>query len=419
MPHSDALVIGAGPAGASAAILLAQAGWQVSLVEQHVYPRQKVCGECIAAGNFALLDELGVGQEFRRLAGAELKQVAWMAGDTTVVAEMPTCPQGASPFGRALGRDVFDALLLERARRLGAHIWQPARVCKVSGRPGSFRCEIAQLDMARTSGSTRSVVELEASIVIDAHGSWVGGPRFEGEVNAARKPPHRQSDLFAFKTTFPESTLAPGLLPVVAVDGGYGGLVVANDGRTTVALCLRRDALHALRVKDPGAPAGAAVESYLRASCHGVRDVLQGARRQGPWLTVGPLQPGARLQETPGVFRVGNAAGESHPLIGEGISMALQSSKLLVESLLRHADRSTDARALHAAHHRYAATWVDSFRSRLRLAALYAHVALRAPLAAPVGKCLRRWPALLTSAARFAGKARPAADFPTLIEESL
>jgi len=273
--------------------------------------------------------------------------------------------------------------------------------------------------MSRTSGSPRNAVAIVASIVIDAHGSWVSGPRFEGVRDDGHRPRHRASDLFAFKATFSGSTLPPGLLPVVAVDGGYGGLVAANDGRTTVALCLRRDALRALRVKQPGAPAGAAVESYLRASCHGVRDALRGARREGSWLTVGPLQPGVRLYETPGIYRVGNAFAETHPLIGEGISMALQSSKLLAESLLLHADRCTDTHALQASNQHYTSAWLNAFRPRMRLAALYAHVAARAPLAAPVGKCLSRWPALLTTAARLAGKARPAADFPPLIEASL
>jgi len=40
----DALVIGAGPAGSTAARLLAQAGWSVALVEKSVFPRRKVCG---------------------------------------------------------------------------------------------------------------------------------------------------------------------------------------------------------------------------------------------------------------------------------------------------------------------------------------------------------------------------------------
>jgi flavin-dependent dehydrogenase len=415
--HHDALVIGAGPAGAAAAILLAQAGWQVSVVEQHAYPRQKVCGECIAAGNLALLDELGVGQAFRRLAGAELKHVGWMGGDTTVMANMPACRESPAPYGRALGRDVFDALLLERARALGVCIVQPARVSKVSGLPGNFRCEIRHGGIARASGSPGRVATLRASVIIDAHGSWESGPEFEPAEQMAHRPPQRASDLFAFKATFTRSALVPGLLPVVAVAGGYGGLVVADAGRTTVALCLRRDMLRAVRARGGGAPAGLAVESYLRQSCHGVRDALRDARREGSWLSVGPLRPGTRLHDIPGVFRVGNAAGETHPLIGEGISMALQSAKLLVESLRRNVDDAIDARILNAAHRAYAGAWRHAFVPRMRLAALYAHVAMRAPLAAPVGKALSRWPALLTSAARFAGKARPAVDSQILREE--
>ena len=49
----DALVIGAGPSGTASAILLAKAGWQVALMEQYRFPRQKVCGECISAINLA------------------------------------------------------------------------------------------------------------------------------------------------------------------------------------------------------------------------------------------------------------------------------------------------------------------------------------------------------------------------------
>jgi len=416
---SDALVIGGGPAGTAAAIQLADAGWRVSLVEQHPYPRQKVCGECVAAGNLALLDELGVGQAFRRLAGVELKRVGWMRGDTTVIADMPACPQGAAPFGRALGRDVFDALLLERARAVGVQIAQPARVRKVSGLPGEFRCDIEPLDLRRASRLPDRHTTICASIVIDAHGSWESGPEFETAGGGERAPPQRASDLFAFKATFSASTLAPGLLPVVAVEGGYGGMVVAEAARTTVALCLRRDALRAQRVKNHGTTAGATVETYLRQSCLGVREALLGANRAGPWLTVGPLRPGTRLHEVPGVFRVGNAAGETHPLIGEGISMALQSSKLLVASLLSHADRAFDAPSLHSSHDDYARAWRKAFLPRLRLAALYAHVAMRAPLAAPVESCLIRWPALLTMAGRIAGKARSAVDSHVLTEESI
>ncbi|MEO8411175.1 MAG: FAD-dependent oxidoreductase, partial [Propionivibrio sp.] len=44
--HFDVAIIGAGPAGAAAAILLARAGWTVALIEKRAFPRRKVCGEC-------------------------------------------------------------------------------------------------------------------------------------------------------------------------------------------------------------------------------------------------------------------------------------------------------------------------------------------------------------------------------------
>jgi len=68
---ADALVIGAGPAGASTAILLKMAGWRVVLIEKSTYPRQKVCGECLSAASLALLDQLGVGTAVRDRAGPD------------------------------------------------------------------------------------------------------------------------------------------------------------------------------------------------------------------------------------------------------------------------------------------------------------------------------------------------------------
>jgi flavin-dependent dehydrogenase len=418
---SDALVIGAGPAGASAAILLAQAGWRVSMIEQSTYPRQKVCGGCIAAGSFALLDELGVGDAVRRLAGSELTHVGWMRADISLIADMPACTEIPDRYGRALGRDVLDELLLQRAVAAGVRVFQPAKVRKVSGRPGDFRCEIEDTGLRGTLKSPARLMALSASLIIDAHGSWESGPQFEivGETGDLRRTPHRPSDLFAFMATFARSALTPGLLPVVALDGGYGGIVVANAGRTTVALCLRRDALRALRIRNHGVPAALAVEKHLRESCRGIRDALRDAQREGSWLTVGPLRPGIRLHETAGVFRVGNASGESHPLIGEGISMALQSSRVLVDCLIRHAPRVTDAKALRTAHDAYEKAWRKSFLPRLRFASLYAHVAMHASLAASLGRWLRRWPRGLTIAARLAGKARRAIFPPGLSEELL
>jgi flavin-dependent dehydrogenase len=393
----DALVIGAGPAGSSTAIRLAQAGWNAVIVEQHEFPRGKVCGECIAAGSLLLLDELGIGPEFRRVAGPPLRRVGWMSEAGTIVADLPACSVGPYPFGRALGRDQLDDLLLRRAKALGVTVLQPAKVSSIRAEPAGFACDIESMP--------KSLLTVHASVVIDAHGSWEPGPALMPELAAARWP-RRAADLFGFKATFLDGTLPESLLPVLAIDGGYGGIVVADRGRTTLACCIRRDTLRACRARAPGAQAGEAVEAYLRRSCLGVREALWDARRDGTWLAVGPLRPGIHVNAGRGLFRVGNAAGESHPLIGEGINMALQSAALLARTLAQQRPSSIRGSVARHLQCTYAAAWRDEFAARHRIAVAYANVAMRPALAWPTRSMLRRWPTLLTMAARLAGKAR-------------
>ncbi len=406
---ADALVIGGGPAGASTAILLAQAGWRVILAEQQIYPRQKVCGECLTAGSLVLLDGLGVGPAVRDSAGPELRRVGWMSGSPTIVADLPPCTDGPYRFGRALGRDRLDAILLGRARALGVKILQPAKVRSLRGDPGRFDCMIEAIGDWQSHGIVRACnsFSIRASIAIDAHGSWEMDPDQGPDRPVSRvHAPRCSADLFGFKTSFRRAVLPGGLLPVLSFKGGYGGMVVAEGERLTLACCIRRDTLRECRARNPGASAGVAIEQYLRASCRGVREALDRAQRTGPWLSVGPLRPGIRIGRKRGPFQVGNAAGETHPLIGEGINMALQSAFLLSSRLVMQSAAAVAGNHWREIHRDYAAAWRSAFAQRMRLAAAYARFAMRPELSAPATAVLRSWPPVLTEAARWAGKAR-------------
>jgi flavin-dependent dehydrogenase len=109
-------------------------------------------------------------------------------------------------------------------------------------------------------------------------------------------------------------------------------------------------------------------------------------------------------------FLIGNAAGEAHPIIGEGISMAIQSAWLLCEQLVRSRDalgRGADAKKCQREiHQRYAAQWRAHFLPRMRLAALFAQAAMRPTITRSVLHLLRRAPGLLTYSARWSGKIR-------------
>ena len=376
----DAVIIGGGPSGATLATLLAQQGRHVAVVEKVRFPRRKVCGDFLSAVNMPLLDRLSVGSEFRRLAGPEVERVALFAGGPGIERPMPRARRHA--FGRALERQTLDALVLAAAREAGAVIFQP------------YRAE-GLLSHGVICVAEAERIELDAPVIVAAHGSWERGML---PTNARRE--HAPFDYLGFKAYFRGASLRHDLMSLMAFPGGYGGMVWAGQGHVSLSFCIRRDTLSTLR--HDGLPAGEAACQHIASHCPAAADVLAGARVDGGWLAAGPIWPGIRARYESGIFRVGNAAGESHPIIAEGISMAMQSSWLLA-SALGQVPR-WDEKGREEAARIYAAAWRRQFALRVKEASLLAALASR-PLTAEV---MRRFvevaPAALSWGARLSGK---------------
>jgi menaquinone-9 beta-reductase len=386
MTH-DVVVIGAGPAGSCAALALACQGRMVAIVEKAEFPRRKVCGEFISATNIALLDKLGVGDAWREKAGPEVRRVGLFAGKRCVTAAMPSAGDGG--YGRALGRDILDDFLLAAAREAGATVFQPFRATDIFADGSASVVRIASRD---------SELELRAPIVIAAHGSWEPG----GLPSHLPKRNH-PSDLLGFKAHFRHSALPADLMPLLVFPGGYGGMVVADQGRLSLSCCIRRDRLAEIRRAQGGA-AAEAVHRHIMASCKGVREAIGHASLDGQWLAAGPIRPGIRPRFAGDIFRAGNCAGESHPIIAEGISMALQSGWLLAAALagVDVYDRS----AREAAAKLYSAAWHAQFSTRIHAAAAFAAVALNPAGAQAVGPLVNLLPGILPLGAALSGKTR-------------
>ena len=203
-------------------------------------------------------------------------------------------------------------------------------------------------------------------------------------------------------------------------------MVVADAGVTTLACCVRADRLEQLRRSSPGCSAGEVVEAMLRRECSGVDAALSTAVRDHAWIASGPLHPGVHLRGDDAFFRIGNAAAEAHPIIGEGMSMAMQSAWLLCDQLLapsphtaRVADEAgaSEEAALwqRATARRYAALWRRQFALRLRFAAVLAHAAMRPRWFAPLLRLAERWPAAVTRGIEWCGKTRTVPDDATIV----
>lgn len=385
----DALVIGGGPAGATTALLLAKAGWSVAIVEKNSFPRRKVCGEFISATTFPLLKKLGIADFYLTHGGPEVRRVGLFAADTILASAMPPANDSHNHWGRALGREHLDSTLLDMAERAGAVLWQPWHAKTLQRDAGLFTCTLT---------SNNEMKQISARVVIMANGSWEKG------LEPSPIYLHKPTDLLAFKAHFKDTELAPDLMPLLAFPGGYGGLVHSDSGRITLSCCIRRDTLQKARLQHPGLQAGEVVLKHIRTACLGANQVFAHAKREGSWLSAGPIRPGIRQHYAKGIFYVGNIAGEAHPVVAEGISMAMQSAWLLSQILLKRQKEILAGKNIADAGQDYRKQWHAHFASRIQAAAIFSQLAMRPWSVALILPVLKRFPHLLTFGAKLSGK---------------
>ena len=138
-------------------------------------------------------------------------------------------------------------------------------------------------------------------------------------------------------------------------------------------------------------------------NCLGVQRALEGADTLSSWLSAGPIRPGVHTLYHDGIFVVGNAAGEAHPVIAEGISMAMQGAWLLA-GLLVEGREQVLAGDTAAIGHTYIKTWRRHFVPRLRMSRIFAHLAMRPVTTQMLLPLYRYVPELLTFCTRISGK---------------
>lgn len=304
---ADVVVIGGGPAGSSAAIRLAQTGRKVRLYEKSRFPRPKLCGGFLSPEGLIQLDELNILASLRRSGAIPLHR-------TVIASQRGAIIESFLPaVALSVSRDVLDDLLLQEARRSGVEVRE--------GEDG----------FAHAADSPCTVIAA-------------------GRMASVREQLRKSTDYFGIQALFQNVAGVTDQVELDLIESGYVGLARREDGVNVCALT-PRETLHRW------GPNLDQVMLHFMEENPALRHHLKAAFRTGAWRAVGPVNPGMRRLSRDQTFFVGDAACVIDPFAGEGMSIALYSSRLL--------QRALDQTRKPAAE-MYAALWREAFLPALR-----------------------------------------------------
>ena len=372
----DVVVVGAGPAGALAALVLARAGVRVTMFDRAAFPRDKLCGDTVNPGALGTLRRLGLAA-----ITADGLPVAGML----VTGEDGVRVVGAYPGdirGIAIRRRVLDARLVAAAVAAGARLEEQALVTGVvlsdDGRA------VSGVEVKRAG--YRGVERHAAAVTIAADGRF---SRIGRDLRLTTAPlrPRRWAVGAVFGgvsglTAFGEMHVRGNrYLGVAPIPGGLANACVVTADRDSL--------------RTPGL-----LLSVLRDEREAA-DRFAGAVMIGPPTVLGPLALDARAAGMPGLLLAGDAAGFVDPMTGDGLRFAFRGGELAAEHALQALARGWDD-----AHNRLARARRREFLAKWRF-----NRALRSVAASPLavrasGRAAIVSPAILRAVIRYAGDVR-------------
>lgn len=355
-----AIIVGGGPAGAACATACATAGLRVLVVERAVFPRDKVCGDCLNPDAWPVLARLGMEAGVRALPQMALRTVEFQ-GLTGAPIRLPLPVRARGEV--AVKRSALDRCLLDHAAARGAEVRQGRAVSGVQRTEDGFEITLA------AGGSDLPAETISTRFLVAADGRNSVVARLTGLLADRRQP---AKDRIGLQTHLPCPVEFGPRVQMRWFDQGYGGLCPVGGGELNVSLA--------------GPPASlAALKRWAREEF--------GLTADHPWRTIAPLDrspaPRAAVSHGPGagVFLVGDAARVVEPFTGEGIYYALRTGELAGEALVAAGRGETDA---NGAVRRYVAAHAATYRGRLWVNRL-ARLAGRHPRAASLALRAARW----------------------------
>lgn len=331
---SDVIVVGAGPAGASAAYFLAEAGIDVLLVDREIFPRQKVCGDGVASRALVVLERMGLGAWLQRFVEPEVMLFSSPNGEAFRI--RLESPEGFC-YGRFIPRLRLDEAVVERAVVAGARLLDGTKVTSVEQRKDGLYLR------AERNGQ---VVHLDARLAIAADG---GQASFTRRLGLIRRPP----DLAAVRAYFEGDVGSENRAEIHverAIMPGYHWIFPLGEGRANVGI-----GTLVSKVREGSLSLAEVVRQFVAQNPY-AHERLRLAKMVSP-VQGHPLRTDLRGTRpySQRVLVAGEAAGLVNPLSGEGIAYALESGEMAATHARRalesgdfsEAALSSYGRALH------------------------------------------------------------------------
>ena len=367
----DLIVVGAGPAGAAAALYARRQGLKTLLLDKDRFPRDKICGDALSGKSVAVLQELGLLDMVRNLPGACIRRIVFGSPervdahvglhhydyrDHLTGRSMPM-------EGFVIRRRIFDHFLFEQARRQADHcaedftvddlIMEDGQVRGVRGRHGgNGRSSEFQSRLVLGCDGFNSIVARKAGLYRHESRHWVVALRCYYE-NVADL-----SDQIELHF-------------VDAVRPGYFWIFPLEDGCANVGIGMVHEYIKRRKVNLKAALRDTLDSPGFKSRFAGARPLEQPV---GWNLPVGSKR---RPMHGPGFLLLGDAAGLIDPFTGEGIGNALYSARLAVETAAE-ARSAGDFSAPFLK--RYADRLWDSLGDELRLSTRLQHLGQHRPL---------------------------------------
>ncbi|GAA4769872.1 hypothetical protein GCM10023219_15340 [Stakelama sediminis] len=286
------LILGAGPAGAVAAMTLARGGDAPIILERERVTGDALCGGFLSWRTLAALERLGV--ERSSLGDADVSKVRLFAADVCAEAALPHQAKGVS-------RHRLDSVLLTHALQAGAAVERGVTIREVSDR----RVRLA--DGAELTSDALFLATGKHDVRGAARPAAAKGadPAIGLRIRIGPSPVLR--------------TLLAGMIELHLFDRGYAGLMLQEDGSTNCCM-----AVHRSRLQEAGSPR--ALLDALGNACPRLGERLSCANGGDSIDAVANVPYGWRASTTgAGCFRLGDQAGVIPSLAGEGIAIAVAS----------------------------------------------------------------------------------------------